>query len=120
MFLFVYGPYMNTRYLEKREIAYSSARKAVLKNFRISFTTKTNDWKKAMIDIVNDETSEIEGVLYEIDDQSGKILDELEKVSLGKHRRIKVEVILGGGERVAADTFESCVKEGEFKPSKKY
>ncbi len=120
MCLFVYGPYMNPKYLYERGIEIISSKRVFLRDYDICFSTKTNDWKNAMIDIIESEGNKVEGVLYGIDYDSMKIFDELEKLSAGKHQKINVEIETENGSIIEAQTFISTKKEGNYKPSKKY
>lgn len=93
-------------------------KKSVFK--RIYFSTKTDDWKNVMINIVESKGNKLEGVLYEIDSNSMKIFDELEKLSEGKHSKIAAEIKMEDGNIVVTQIFISRRKDGDFKPSKKY
>lgn len=120
MLLLVYGPHMNSKYLERREIKYLSSRKAFLLGYGICFSTETRDWKNTMIGIVQSDGEEIEGVLYGLSDEMVKIFDHLEKLSEGKHARIKIKVKLEEGNMEDAYTYICSKKEGNFRLSKEY
>ena len=111
---------MNPKYLKEKGIAYKSAYAAILYDHGICFSTKTNDWKIAMIDLVEKKGENIEGVLYDVSDDVIKVFDGLEKVSDNKHNRIKVKVKSKDGNIYEADTFISSRKDGDFIPSKEY
>ncbi len=120
MLLFVYGPYMDPKYLEEKGIKIICMRKSILKDYVICFSTKTNDWKDAMIDLKESKGDKVEGVVYEINDYTMAIFDNHENVTTGKHKRIKLKLETDNNEIIEAYTFISPIKEGEFKPSKEY
>jgi gamma-glutamylcyclotransferase (GGCT)/AIG2-like uncharacterized protein YtfP len=120
MLLFVYGPYMNPKYLLERGVSISNARRAILKGYDLCFSTRTGDWKCAMIDLKEAKDKKVEGVLYEIDDSTMSIFDHHEKVGEGKHQRIEVDVETEGDPNIKAYTFICPKKEGDFIPSQEY
>ncbi len=120
MQLFVYGPYMNPKYLKGKGINIINSQKAVLKDYSICFSTKTNDWKYAMIDIKESMGSKVEGVLYDIDDNAMNTFDNHENIKSGTHNKIKVKVETEKKEAIEAYTFTSPHKEGDLIPSNEY
>ena len=111
---------MDPKYLNERGMAYKSAHAAILCDYGICFSTRTNDWKIAMIDLVEKKGGSIEGVVYDISDDAIRVFDDLEKVADNNHRRIKVRVKSKEGNIYDAETFISSKRDGEFKPSKEY
>ena len=73
-----------------------------------------------MIDIKESKGNKLEGVLYDITDDTAVIFDNVEKVSQGKHKRIGVRVENMQGDIIETQTFISTVKQEEFAPSKQY
>jgi len=121
MLLFVYGPYMNPKYLIDKGINFNNAPlKALLYGYEICFSTKTCDWKSAMIDIKEKKDGKVEGVLYDISDETINFFDDLENVNGGKHSRINVLVETIAGLSAPAYTYFSPVKDGNFHPSPEY
>ena len=119
-YLFVYGPYMNPKYLDQHGIKYLSSKKASLVDFDICFSSRINNWKFALIDIIEKIGHRVEGVVYEIDSNALQILDQLEKISEKNHDRIEVDIISEGGQVSKAYTYVCPTKEGRFRPSKEY
>lgn len=73
-----------------------------------------------MIGIVQEDRERIEGVLYELSDETMKLFDNLKKLSEVKHVRIKVKVKLEDGNIEEAFTCLCPKKDGHFEPSKEY
>ena len=118
--IFVYGPYMNPKYLDQKGITYYNDYKASIVDYDVCFSTRTDDWKKAMIDLNEREENKLEGVVYEIDSKALKIFDDLEKLPEGEHERIQVIVETQKGELEHVYTYICPHKEGYFRPSKEY
>ena len=45
--IFVYGPYMNPKYLDQKGITYCSEHKLSIVDYDVCFSTRTDDWKKS-------------------------------------------------------------------------
>ena len=120
MLLFVYGPYMNPKFLQEKGINIKHSERAVLKDYEICFSTKTNDYKIAMIDIKESKGKRVEGVLYDISDSVMDIFDNHEMIRYGKHDRIMVNLMTETNEAKKAYTFISPIKEGNYVPSAEY
>jgi gamma-glutamylcyclotransferase (GGCT)/AIG2-like uncharacterized protein YtfP len=118
--LFVYGPYMNPKYLDMHGIKYLRSQKAILLDYDICFSSKIDNWKFALIDIIEKIGHRVEGVVYEIDSNALQILDQLEEISEKRHDRIEVGIIAEGGQVSKAYTYVCPTKEGRFRPSKEY
>lgn len=111
---------MNPGYLREKGITILEARRAILRDYDICFSTQTGDWKHAMIDLKESQGKKVEGVLYKITDEAMGIFDVHEKIAQKKHRRIEVYVQTDEGTLLRAFTFVNSVKEGEFIPSVEY
>lgn len=111
---------MNPKYLLEKGIMIKGSQRAVLKDYEICFSTKTNDYKLAMVDIKESKGSKVEGVLYDIDDNTMSIFDNHEDIESGKHHRIKVSLETEKRGVIEAYTFISPKKEGDLTPSIEY
>ena len=120
MLLFVYGPYMNPKYLEDHGLRINHSQRAFLHGYEICFSTLTNDWRVAMVDIAEAPGEKLEGVLHDVANEAIEIFDDLERLAEGKHKRITAKVELQSGKVVEGCTFTSTIKSGAFKPSTKY
>jgi cation transport regulator ChaC len=120
MFVFVYGSSMNPKYLKEKNVDFINACKAIMNGYNICFSTKTDDWRQAMIDIEEKNYSSVEGVLYEVTDEAMQLFDDLENVSTEEHDKIFVDINVGKGPNVDAYTYICRRKDGHFRPSDKY
>jgi cation transport regulator ChaC len=120
MFLFIYGSYMNPKYLREKNIDFINSCKAIMNGYNICFSTKTYDWRQAMIDIEEKNYSSVEGVLYELTDEAMQLFHDLEKVAAKEYERIFVDINVGKGPNVDAYTYISTKKDGYFRPSDEY
>ena len=111
---------MNPKYLDQHGIKYYRSEKGILHDYEICFSTKADNWKKALIDLNENKGHRLEGVVYEIDRQALSLFDDIEGISEGKHHRIDVPVENAQGAVERAFTYICPLKEGYFKPSKEY
>ena len=118
--LFVYGPYMNPKYLDQHGIKYISSRKAILLDYDICFSSTIDNWKLALIDLIKKKGHRLEGVAYEIDSYALQAFDKLEKVFEKEHNRIAVAIISDDGPINKAYTYMCPIKKGSFQPSSEY
>jgi len=118
--IFVYGPYMNPKYLDQKGITYYGEHKSSIVDYDICFSTRTDDWKKAMVDLKERKGNRLEGVVYEIDSEALKIFDDSEKLPEGEHERIQVTAETQKGKLEHVYTYICPHKEGYFRPSKEY
>jgi cation transport regulator ChaC len=118
--IFVYRPYMNPKYLDQKGITYHGAYKSSIVDYDICFSTRTDDWKKAMVDLKERKGNKLEGVVYEIDSEALTIFDDSEKLLEGEHERIQVTAETQKGELEHVYTYICPHKEGYFRPSKEY
>ncbi len=84
---------MNPKYLDQHGIKYISSRKAILLDYDICFSSSTDTWKLALIDLLKKKGYRLEGVAYEIDLDALQAFDKLEKVLEKEHNRIAVAII---------------------------
>ncbi len=94
MLYFAYGSNMNQDRMKKRGADFSCARKALLKDYQLKFnkvSTKNND--EGFANIITTDGSMVEGVLYQLDDESLLKLDKFENYPISYKREIvKVEI----------------------------
>lgn len=122
MWYFAYGSNMSKNRMRSRNVRFSKRRHAVLKGWRLEFNKiASHNRREGYANIVRDENSTVEGVLYEIPDSDLQKLDQCEGYP-SHYNRIEVEVQLDNGSKVRALTYVANpekVKSG-LKPSKEY
>ena len=119
---FAYGSNMDTDQMARRGLEVHDAEAAVLRGHRLAFTfDATSRWLGGAADVVPDEGSVVEGVLYHLDsDGDISLMDPWEGVP-DWYRRIPVEVEpVASGERVGAWTYEVVDKLPHIPPSEGY
>jgi len=108
--------------MRRRGVNFLKREHAILEGWRLEFNkVSSRNPEEGYANIVKDENSVVEGVLYEINDSDLKILDMYEGYP-NHYERIKVVVRMDNGERVEAVTYTAKpdkVKDG-LKPSKEY
>ena len=117
---FAYGSNLDRAQMERREVSYTSAHPAVLKDFKLAFTARSDSWAGGVADVVEAPGSAVEGVLYQV---SGGMesLDLYEGVADGFYRRKGVEVhVAGHGGAEPAVIYEVCEKLTHQPPSARY
>lgn len=85
---------------------------------RLAFTRYSRQRRGGSADVVVDASSEVWGVLYEIDDACLASMDKVEGVPTA-YRRERVAVFAAQGQRLEAITYMAN-RTGEFLPSKAY
>jgi gamma-glutamylcyclotransferase len=126
---FAYGSNMNSADLKnwckgkKAIINLTNPRAAVLKDFKVAFTHKSESRKGGVADIVRAEGEEVWGVLFETDESSLKWIDKKEgwigDLASSVYKRVRVEVFLDGEKPIEAMTYE-VIRKGSYKPSQEY
>ena len=91
---------------------------ARLPGYRLAFTRYSRPRRGGSADVVADDSSEVWGVLYEVDDACLASMDKVEGVPHA-YRREVVAVSTREGEPVQAITYVAN-KTGEFRPNKSY
>jgi len=119
---FAYGSNMDPDRMKERGVNFSKREHAILEGWRLEFNkVSSRNLKEGYANIVRDENSIVEGVLYEITDSDLKVLDRYEGYP-SHYERIKVVVRMDSGEKVEAVTYiakPDKVKDG-LKPSREY
>jgi gamma-glutamylcyclotransferase (GGCT)/AIG2-like uncharacterized protein YtfP len=108
--------------MRERRINFSKREHAILEGWRLEFNkVSSKNPKEGYANIVKNENSVVEGILYEISDSDLKTLDKYEGYS-SHYGRIKIIVKMDNGEKVEAITYiakPDKVKDG-LKPSREY
>ena len=119
---FAYGSNMDPDRMRERGVNFLKREHAILEGWRLEFNkVSSRNPEEGYANIVKDENSVVEGILYEIDDLDLKILDRYEGYP-SHYERIKVVVRMDNGENVEAVTYiakPDKVKDG-LKPSREY
>jgi len=119
---FAYGSNMDPNRMKERGINFSKREHAILEGWKLEFNKVSfKNPKEGYANIVMNENSVVEGVLYEIPDSDLKTLDRYEGYP-SHYGRIKIIVIMNNGEKVEAVTYVAKpdkVKDG-LKPSREY
>jgi len=119
---FAYGSNMDPDRMRERGVNFLKREHAILEGWRLEFNkVSSRNPDEGYANIVKDENSVVEGILYEINDSDLKILDRYEGYP-NHYERIKVVVRMANGENVEAVTYiakPDKVKDG-LKPSREY
>lgn len=122
MLYFAYGSNMDAKRMQLRGVAFSKRVRAVLKGYRLEFNkVSSHNAREGFANIVRDENSQVEGVLYEISEDGLRKLDNYEGYP-HHYNRIKVFVLLDDGSQVEAVAYiaqPDKTREG-LKPSRAY
>jgi len=120
---FAYGSNMDPdRMREERKVFFLKRERAVLEGWRLLFNKIKRDLPGAgYANIVKDEGSIVEGVLYEIREEDLEKLDECEGYPRHYYRR-KVKVRIEDGREVEALTYiaNPDMTRSDLKPTRKY
>ena len=122
---FAYGSNMNSEDLEKwcvenhSKISLNNPKVALLKDFQLAFTHKSNRRNGGVADIVRRINETVWGVLFETDKESLENIDIKEGVASGVYRQFRVEVLVGEEPVSNVITYE-VIKKGIYRPSRDY
>lgn len=120
MFYFAYGSNMGADTMEEALGHSVSGRPARAPGFRIAFTAFAQEWQGGVADLVRDEASEVEGVVYEVTPADLLRLEFNEGLSEGLYRRRALRVELASGEELDAVASEVAKKRPHVAPSPHY
>ena len=119
---FAYGSNMNPGRMKERGVNFTAREWAVLKGWRLEFNKVASaDPRQGYANIVEGESSVVEGILYEMPDKDILKLDKKEGYPT-HYDRITVTVELSNGEEVEAVTYVAQperVAQG-LKPTREY
>ena len=119
---FAYGSNMNQDRMKEREVEFTKRERATLKGWKLAFNKiSSRNHNEGYANIVEDDKEYVEGILYEISEESIRELDKYEGYP-NHYIKISVNVILENNEIVNAVTYvanPNQVKHG-LKPSKEY
>lgn len=90
MFYFAYGSCMNQKDFERTLVNYKKYGKAVLNNYKLAYNAYSYSRNGGVLDIEENITSQVIGILYEISEESLRKIDLREGK---KYKRIVIEVI---------------------------
>ena len=93
--------------------------RARLPERRLAFTRCSRRWRGGVADVVEDASSAVWGVLYEVDEACLATLDRCEGVCKGAYRREQVKVFHYAGQPQEAITYVAN-RTGDFRPSRSY
>src|SRR2546430_4020484 len=107
-------------FCERRGMRPLATRWGWLEGYRLCFNLPVGSGERAVANVEPEAGAHTCGVLYLLDPEELDRLDRSEGVHRGVYRRIPVEVVVGGEERVAAFTYRSSwTLEGRM-PSARY
>ena len=107
-------------FCERRGMRPLATRWGWLEGYRLSFDLPIGPGERAVANVEPQAGARTCGVLYLLDPEELDRLDRSEGVPRGVYRRIPVEVVGGGEERIAAFTYRSWWTVGGRKPSARY
>jgi len=118
---FAYGSNMHHAiFLEHRRMHPLTVRWGWLEHYRLCFTLPVGPGERGVANLEPEEGARLCGVLYLLTPEECDRLDRTEGVHLGVYRRIPVEVLAEGEERVPAFTYQSSLAQSGRKPSARY
>ena len=114
---FAYGSNMSPgTFVDRRGMRPLATRWGWLDGYRLRFDLPVGPGERACANVERAADARVAGVLYRISHDDAARLDRTEQV----YRRIPVEVVVDGDERVAAFTYESPVRVPRRRPSARY
>ena len=118
---FAYGSNMDVAQMQERKVRFWASKKAFLKGYRLTFDTWSDSYGAGVADVVPSPGSVVEGVVYLVEEEVLKILDQYEGVHRDFYRRMKVTVEAEDGETLTATCYEAVHKSQDIiPPSPKY
>tara|TARA_Y100000034_G_scaffold136916_1_gene217085 strand:+ start:12759 stop:13193 length:435 start_codon:yes stop_codon:yes gene_type:complete len=117
-YYFAYGSNMDENQMMVRCPDSELVGKGVLKGYRIGFSAFSNTWGGGVADVVQEEGSEVWGVVYSITGKDLKRLDRYEGFP-NYYGRFEGKILLGR-RKVIAFVYEVVNKEDFVEPSDEY
>ena len=118
MLYFAYGHNMDEDVLRERGIAFSVVAKGKARNVRLVFHKPASDGT-GMADLQDTRGSEVEGVVFEVPEESLARLDFYEEVDKGHYRRGTITVQTSRGE-LSCEVYRAAKFRHGLKPSPAY
>ena len=119
---FAYGSNMDAQRMNKRNVSFYKRRAGHLSGYRLEFNKVANNTRKGYANIVPDDSSLVEGALYDIDAVSLPKLDRCEGYP-EHYLKIPEKIVLpSDGQEICAITYianPDKTRDG-LKPSKEY
>ncbi len=115
---FAYASNMDPQTYKRRCPKARAVGPAQLRGYRLAFTRYSRARRGGSADIVPDASSEVWGVLYEVDNACLASMDKVEGVPAA-YRREPVEVFTSAGDRRQAVTYVAN-RTGEYRPNRAY
>jgi cation transport regulator ChaC len=117
---FAYGSNMSGAVLRgRRGLQPLAARPATLHGYRLVFTLPIGPGERGCASVEPDAGASMCGVIYLLSASECEHLDRTEGVPR-VYRRVPVEALTADGERLAAFTYQSMVRDERRKPSARY
>ncbi len=118
---FGYGSNMNRGiFCERRGMAPRAVRWGWLEDHRLCFDLPVGPGERAVANVRPEAGARTCGVLWLLDPEELARLDLTEGVHRGYYRRVPVEIVVDGGERLPAFTYQSSPGVSGRKPSARY
>ncbi|MEM2910198.1 MAG: gamma-glutamylcyclotransferase family protein [Nitrososphaerota archaeon] len=115
---FAYGANLDKELMKKRVGEWKDCKRSILEGYRLNFGVFSRRWRGGAADIREESGSKVYGVIYLLDEEQLKKLDECEGVP-NTYLRRKVVVRTEGGE-VEAVTYVATNPRRFVKPSAEY
>ena len=119
-FYFAYGSEMSPEAMAVRLGHSPQGRPAVLRGFRLAFSSFSKDWGGGVADIVEEEGADVEGVLFPLSARDVLRLNVQEGLEEGDYRRRMVTVELEDGSPQEAMAYVVADKRPHVRPSQDY
>ena len=118
---FAYGSNMQrATFVERRGMLPTAVRRAYLDDHRVCFDLPVGPGERGVANLVAEAGFRTWGVAYRLSDEACAFLDRSEGVDRGFYRRIVVEVVTDGGERLEAFAYVGDGRDPARKPSARY
>ena len=115
---FAYASNMDPQTFSRRCPKAKALGRARLPGYRLAFSRYSKQRRGGSADVVDDGSSDVWGVLYEVDDECLAAMDGVEDVPTA-YRRVTVQVVDDCGKVHDALTYVAN-KTGEFLPNRQY
>ena len=118
---FAYGSNLHRSiFIEQRKMNPLATRWGWLDGYRLCFNIPVGDGERGVANIELETSARTCGALYLVSTEQAEHLDRTEGVNFGIYRRLQIEVVTEGNERVAAFAYQSTLTTNGRKPSPRY
>lgn len=118
-FYFAYGSNLNTNQMKQRCPSSKPLDIGCLKGYRLDFTHRSSGWAGGVADIVEDQNSEVWGLIYEVSMEDLYQLDDYEGYP-DVYTRFQTSVKTKSGKTLKVWVYTVVQKEDFIPPTKEY